>query len=774
MFGLFQKLLKKKKEKSFQVDSKNGWFYLGFGIDLIKGEMGRIYWEKLKNHGIVFGASGSGKSELVARKTYEDILTGFQSFNIDPKGSVSWLEAFLKACYRKGILYDKEKGPIILALPYPEVSFKFNPLQGLTPHQIAYVVASGIPESKEPFWWQISYEITLVVALGLKARGLDQITFSDIYDYISVEKIEELERKVVADTNFDSEYRAEALRTLAKLSTYDPQFFPRVNSSLRTYLTRLITGETGRILNVRVEKNLLEERLEKGELRFFAFLNAEAMKQTAYDVARLLLAWLLTYVGKKSGKLEVIEPQLRVNVDELTEIAFHEINKAVRLVRERNVSMFMLTQSPSGLASSFKERGREIVEDIMNSCDLRVFFRMNSEVDGEYVSRLSPEVDRPRAIIHKNSISITYQKERLVNSFRLQSLKEGYGFAFLDGTVYYFYTPLVKDKLKVKVVWDGLPDADADLVVNMRDLSFNYAQPQTQEVEEDEIVVFIRKLTENWQVGRHYTFSDPEVENFYRETKDFFKIYKEDYLKLLDFVQGLKEVASTVKSDGVFSKISLLDHSIRTALKAYEQVKDRSDLTQEQKEIAILGALSHDFGKAIAVKRNYTKTDHTTATREILTKLGISPEIIEVAIRHHEEPESEEERIVKEADQRAREEERTLVKKEEGVEINANFVLERLKSEANKSLKVVFFDKHLYVEKNFLRDLLLSLGVKEIKDEKIETALGGEFVEARLLNGKKFEGQGVFLRIPLSPEEAQKLGIEKLRSPYAKVRVEIT
>jgi len=752
MLGSLKKLLKRDK-KEFQVDSKNGWFYLGFGKDLISGEMGRIYWEKLKNHGIVFGASGSGKSELVARKTYEDILTGFQSFNIDPKGSVSWLEAFLKACYRKGVLYDKERGPIVLALPYPEVSFKFNPLQGLTPHQIAYVVASGIPESKEPFWWQISYEITLVVALGLKARGLDQITFSDIYDYISVEKIEELERKVLSDTSFDNEYRNEALKVLAKLTTYDPQFFPRVNASLRTYLTRLITGETGRILNVRVKKNLLEERLEAGELRFFAFLNAEAMKQTAYDVARLLLAWLLTYVGKKSGELKVIEPQLRANVDELTEIAFHEINKAVRLVRERNVSMFMLTQSPSGLAGAFKERGKEIVEDVMNSCDLRVFFRMNSEVDGEYVSKLSPEVYRPRAIIHKNSISITYQKERLVEPFKLQSLKEGYGYAFLDGTVYYFYTPLLKDKLKVKIVW---------------------SKEEEVKNEREALVVFMRDLSENWKVEKHYTFSDFEVEEFYEKTKDFFKVYKEDYLKLLEFVQETKDLASTVKSEGILKKVSLLDHSLRTALKAYEQVKDREDLTQEQKEIAILGALAHDLGKAVATKRNYTKMDHVLLTRELLTKLGISPEIIEVAVKHHEEPESEEERIVKEADKMAREEEKILAKKEEaGVEINASFIMERLKNEANKSINVVLFDKYLFVEKNFLRELLVSAGVKELSDRKIEEALGGEFVEGRLLHGKRFEGQFIFLRIPLSPVDLQKLGIEKLRSPYAKLRVEL-
>ncbi len=774
MVGLLQEV-KKKFARPFKVDSKNGWVYVGFGKDLMSGETGKIFWEKPQKQGIVFGAAGSGKSELVARKTYEDIMTGYQSFNIDPKGSVSWLEAFLKACYRRGVLYDRERGPIILALPYPEVSFRFNPLQGLTPHQIAFVVASGIPESKEPFWWQISYEITLVTSLGLRARGIEQITFSDIYDYITVDKIEELERKVISDTNFHSEYKSEAIKTLSKLTTYDPQFFPRVNASLRTYLTRLITGEAGKILDVRLKKNLLEERLEKGELRFFAFLNAEAMKQTAYDVARLLLAWLLIYVGKKSGELKTVQPQLRVNVDELTEVAFHEINKAVRLVRERNVSIFMLTQSPSGLASAFKEKGKEVVEDIMNSCDLRIFFRMNSKEDGEYVSRLSPEVERPRAIVHKNSISITYQRDRLIDHFDLQSLKEGYGYAFLDGTVYYFYTPLHKDRLKVKVVWTDTPETvKADVVVNMKDLSSNYMDVKS---EQEILVVLMHELKENWKVGKHYTFSDPEVERFYEETRNFIQIYREDYLKLLDFVQGLKDIASTVKSKSVLQKVSLLDHSLRTALKAYEEVKDREDLSQEQKEIAVLSALSHDFGKAVATKKNYTKTDHVVQTREVLTKLGISPDIIKTACEHHEkETSSKEAEVVKQADQRAREEEKEIVqaRDERDVSINAEFVMGRIRSEVNKNRSVIFFDNHIYVEKNYLREILQSAGAGDVEDKKIESALGGEFVEGRVLNGRKIEGEFVFLKIPVSPESAPKLGADKLRSPYSKLRIELT
>jgi len=779
MVALLEKVRKKVKFGSpYKVDSKNGWFYLGFGQDLRTKELGRIYWEKLQNQGIVFGASGSGKSELVARKTYEDIMTGYQSFNIDPKGSKSWLGAFLKACYRQGILYDRERGPIILALPYPNVSFRFNPLQGLTPHQIAFVVASGIPESKEPFWWQISYEITLVVALGLKARGIEQITFSDIYNYISVENIEQLQNKVISDTKIDSEYREEALRTLSKLTTYDPQFFPRVNSSLRTYLTRLITGEAGKILNVRLKKNLLEERLDRGELRFFAFLNAEAMKQTAYDVARLLLAWMLTYVGKKSGELKTIEPQLRVNVDEVTEVAFHEINKAVRLVRERNVSMFMLTQSPSGLAGAFPKDGKQVVEDIMNSCDLRVFFRMNSKEDSKYVSSLSPEVEKPRAIIHKNSISITYQRSRLIEEFDTQELKEGYGYAFLDGTVYYFYTPMHKDSLKVEVVWTDEPEkVEGDLVVNMKKLASNYLPFD----ERDVLVVLMQELKENWKVGRHYVFENHDVQGFYELTHKFMQVFKEDYFKVLDFIQGFKDFASAVKGGGFAKKISLLDHSLRVASNAYENVKDREDMTQEEKEIVILSALVHDLGKAVATKKNYTKKDHVLLTRDILVKLGLDKRIIKAACDHHEQETDKLSREVKKADQQAREEERKITGQSTGKEINVQSIINRIKSNVNKSGDVIYVGHGntyaIYVRKEYLMESFSSSGIHGISDEEIEKVLEGKFVEARLRVGREVKGHGIWFRIDIEDrDEAYRLSAEKMKPgcPYRNYFVEET
>jgi len=721
MSGLF-KLFRKKK-----IFSNDKYLYLGYGEDMLSKEEGRIFANMGDGEGrhlVIFGASGSGKTEFLTRKTYEEILLGLQVFCIDPKGSKSWIEAFLGACMEKGILKSKEEGPVILALPYPEVSVKFNPLQGLTPHQIADVISSGVPPSKEAFWRDISYEITLAVALGLKARGKQNITLSDIYDYIKVEKLEELRNKVLADVGSVNEYRDEALNALDKIATYDPQFFPRVNASLRTYLTRLITGVPGRIFNVEVSENVIEERLESGVLRFYAFLNSEAMKQVAYDVARLLFAWLLVYTGRQSSKLRKIQPQLRLNVDEVTEIGFYEVNKAIRLVRERNVSVTLATQSPHGFMASFKEKGREIVSDIINSCDTRIFMKLNSPEDSEYAARFCPEVLKPRAIIHKNHVSITYTKFPVLEPFVFQTFEPGSGIAFCDGTAYIFYSPFLKDKPSLKIIWEENIHTDGSVEVDMRELSKNYTSPHKP------------------------VFSDAEVKYFYEEFKTFVKIYREDFEKCLKFIDGVKLKSSVVKGKSPLRAVSLLDHSFRVARKAYTLVKD-SELSQEEKERVFIAALAHDFGKAVADSEKYTTSDHIRLTKEILKKLGISDKIIELAFKHHEKSEDSLLVYVKKADHLARKEEEEKVISKQNGEIR--FKLSQFREFVGREINLredylaVSDTKKVYLEKDYVRKVIKNIIGKELGDDEIKKLTGGDFREVVITVRNQIVKQGVYL-----------------------------
>ena len=794
MLSLFSPKVKKYPLKEDKV-------YVGAGINLLnQDEIGRIYWDRPHYQAIVFGGSGSGKSELIARWTYEAILDDKQVFLIDPKGSKSWLEAFFLACHRKGILYDKEKGPVVLTLPYPEISAKINVLHRMNPHQIAYTLSSGIPEGKEPFFKQIAYEIVLVSALGLKAKGVDEIILSDIYRYLKVENLQQLHEAILSDIKFVSEERAEyarqALMTLEKIATFDPQYFPRVNSSLRTYLTRLITGNAGKILNVRAG-NILWDRLEKGNLKFFAFLNAEAMQQIAYDVGRLLFANLLTYVGHQSQKLEKIEPQLRTIVDEATEVGFSELNKAIRLVRERNVSVSIFTQSPSGFASAFGKDGKGMVIDIVNSCDLRIGFRLASSEDRKFMAEMSPEVSKGQLMLHQNSMNLYYKEAKLLKPFDFESLDPGFGYAFLDKTVYYFYTPRVKkyDKTKVEVVFTDEPEkVKADVVVNLKEISKSYpdakpeeidinefniivSKPKTQQTqqqkqEEDVLVVLMKKIQENYKVDIPLEIEDIELKRFYEEIKDFFKFFEADLKKILKFFDVIKtSVPSVIGNDkNMLARIDLLNHSLNVAYKAYEEVKDIQGLTQEEKEKIVLASLAHDIGKAVAYgnKKAYEGKDHERLTKQVLKQLKVHEDIVKLASSHHDKPEELGHlgkllEYVKMSDHSAREEEtekaNITVASEIREKLNLNKLLKNLIEQAfiNKDVFTNLSGNNLYVSKDYIYRLI----EKTVKQNNVDFAINDEFVESLFVGSKfvKSKGydkkggllfNGIFLQIPLN------------------------
>jgi len=776
------KFLKRKSTKKYPL--KSGKIYVGAGFDLMNEEIGRIYWDKPHYQAIVFGGSGSGKSELISRWTYEAILDDKQFFGIDPKGSKSWLESFFKACHRKGILYDKEKGPIVLTLPYPDISVKINPIYGMTPHQIASTIASGIPEGKEPFFKQIAYEIVLTASLGLYARGIKEIILSDLYKYLKVETLQELRTKVLEDTISKPELRKQAedaLMTLDNIAQYDPQYFPRVNSSLRTYLTRLITGNAGEILNVRVG-NILWDRLEKGNLKFFAFLNAEAEMQIAYDVGRLLFANLLAYVGMQSKQLKKIEPQLRVIVDEATEVGFSELNKAIRLVRERNVSVAIFTQSPSGFAAAFGNEGQRMVTDIVNSCDLRIAFRMASSEDREYMVKMSPDVSKGQLMLHQHSMNLYYREDKLLKPFDFEQLDPGYGYAFLDKTVYYFYSPLITkyDPLKCEVVFTDNPEeVKADVVVNLKKVSENYPKVDIAAIKKDTpykeyntpldtLIIFMSQIKQNYNRLIEGEFKDPEIIAFYKQIKDFIQIHREDLNKILGLFDLIKSSAkSVVKGNNPLKNISLLDHSLRVAINSYETIKDIQELSQEEKELIILASLSHDIGKAVANKKAYDTKDHIRDTQRILESIKVDKRIIALAVHHHDRPEVLGElgkllKYVKNADHKARETETNIVKETIDKELLSKVDIRKLnnalKNQTNNDLTIISNEEGtiIYVEKQIIHRLVKQFikGEKiNLTDDQIERLFpSSQWIKVKFTqkNTGALVKDGVYLKIPLT------------------------
>lgn len=681
---LYSEILGKLREPSYIHPD---YFYVGYGMDITDGRYsnlneGWIYvnmGKKEGNHIILYGKSGSGKSEFLSRKTYEEIMLGKQSFCIDPKGSKSWIESFLKANYRKGYLNNKDELPLILSLPYPSASFKFNPLYGMEPTEIADIISSGVPDSKEPFWKNISFEISLAIAFALKAKGYEEITFRDIYENINITNLQALESKLKSEADPTSDYYESALSTIEQLSKYDSQYFSKVNSSLRTYLTRIITGPVGEIISSGSRNNLLEERLEAGKLRFYAFLGAESLGTVAYDVGRILISWLLKYVGKQSKNLKIIEPQLRANFDEVTELGFAEINKAIRLVRERNVSITMATQSPKGFASSFAKDGDKIVDDIMNSSSAIIYLKMNDQ-DLDKVASFAGTTMKFKIVVSSSSFNLVAQSGEIIEPNDIRQLEKGMGYCFMNGKTYFFYSPLIKDKIKLEIDWGQeekiKQPQDKKIKVNLKKIAEMYERNQNESqevpiemlikdiiiVEGDKVLVNVKAIQRVIKSNdNNIKFLNREIEEIYQTEKDS-KYIKELFilLKLLDILGRY-----TKSGSGKSENIDLLTHVINVYNLA-SNIANREGLEKEEKDLLIVSILGHDVGKIILYNQKGTPVgesrEHELVGINIMKDAGFNQDIIDVL----EGKNSKIKKLLDEADYEARKkEEEELEKKKE-------------------------------------------------------------------------------------------------------------
>ncbi|WP_022846812.1 HD domain-containing protein [Desulfurobacterium sp. TC5-1] len=730
---------RKRKNRFYDANEE---YYLGVAKD-VENNYGFLYYDKPTYHMVGFGASGSGKTEFIKVLTYQSIEAGYQVLAIDPKGSASWLEAFLLACDRKGILYDKKKGPIFFAPTYTNVSFRFNPLYNLEPAQIAEVVVSGIKEGKEPFFKEIAYEITYAIALGLFARGEKEITFSHIYEYINQTSIENLhrliERDLVSSSKINFRYVDDAMRVLDKLKAYDPQYFPRVNGSLRTYLTKVVTGDVGRLINVR--GNLLWDRIQKGSLLMFAFLNKQVLGEMAVALSRILLSNIQQIVGYYANRRRKIEPQLRIVIDEMKQVAYRGFETAFGLFREFNVSLTGFTQSYSDLVA---EIGKERTEAIMESSGAKIIMYLGSVESQKYFSQLSGKVKKPRVMVREGSIFVTYLEDYLVPPEFFEKLKPGHYIAFIQGKWYRGYMPLLKDEKHVEIVaieseeeLDRVREAlsqkyDDFVIANLFKLAENYVTKDNVKI----LVVNMEKLKENYSSKEVIEEEIKSKERKGKEKpaekkekviplnlKDFLEKYEgritEDlvplFRKIVEIFSTMQQSPSVVLGDNPLKEISLVEHLLATAEKAYEY--GQKELTVEDLSLLFMAALTHDIGKELLEKKNYDTEKHPEEgagyIKELAESFGIKKDKVNVITSlialHHEDAGDPYDpylkkllKILKKADQDTRkEEEKRIIVEASGVKLDKAKLKRDLEKAATtkygKSRSLFCYGGYIYV-----------------------------------------------------------------------------
>ena len=423
-------------------DYKAGDVFLGYGISLM--EQGAKKWEPVfvfvpKNlavaHGLVFGMTRHGKSRLLERLAYNDILEGLTTIVIDPKGDSGLLESVLAGCIKS----DRLNEFMFFSPIYPDKSLRVNFLYGLEPDEIVDVVIAGLPQSRDEFFIKIAEEVTRAIVYSHRALGREEIRFVDIFANIPQEELKRIEKEIIEKIPEYAREREDAELLMREVASSPRDYYSKVVSTLRTSISALCVGPIGEIVG-KAKGNPIMERLMNGE-RFVlhAYLGSLLSKGRAYILSRLLLSTLVIYAGRYNSMDKKFNPMVRVHADEASNVFFHGIEDLINKVGGTNFSTFFYTQSFNDIVARV---GPDVAGMMFDNTHTKVVFKVDDSVTLKKIETILPKIDKPRYFVRGETFDVMGgSKEPVINPAEFSELPVGVAFAYTEGKWYRLYNP---------------------------------------------------------------------------------------------------------------------------------------------------------------------------------------------------------------------------------------------------------------------------------------------------------------------------------------------
>ena len=448
---LFRKLPKiyrsdREVAESVGYDYSPGDVFLGYGISLSR--KGPERWNPVfvfvpkslaVAHGLIHGMTRHGKSRLLERLSYNDILSGLSVVTIDPKGDSGLLETNLAACIKANRLKDF----LFFSPIYPERSMRINPLYGLEPDEIVDVIIAGLPQSRDEFFIKIAEETTRAIVYSHRALGREEISFVDIFSNIPQEELKKIEKEVTEKIPEWAKEREDAELLMKEIANSPRDYYSKVISTLRTSISAICVGPIGELVG-KAKGNLIYEKVMNGEpFVLHAYLGSLLSKGRAYVLSRLLLSTLVIYAGKYNSANKKFNPMLRVHCDEASNVFFHGIEDLINKVGGTNFSCWFYTQSFNDIVARV---GREVAGMMFDNTHTKVVFKVDDANTLKRLEGIIPKVEKPRYFIRDDIDVMGGGKEPLIEAAEFGKLPVGVCYAYTEGRWYRLYNPvLVED-----------------------------------------------------------------------------------------------------------------------------------------------------------------------------------------------------------------------------------------------------------------------------------------------------------------------------------------
>lgn len=371
-----------------------------------------------KGHFWCFGTTRVGKTRIAEHIIEQDIRKGYSVVAIDPKGDIDLFSKITQIAKDTGRLED-----LMLITPiFPQYSAILDPLSSYyMPEELVAHITAGVAIGKEPYFFGVAYEVSLVVVQALimlaeVAGRKPSFNLNDIKNHISHQDLERLKEKI----DYINIPEAKQLSLdMQKILSTPADYYSKVASSLRVALTELTSGNVGKIIG-KADENRFIQRLEEGKgIIMVVQLGSLLTKRAAYTAGKVIISMIQAFVGRVYSSGRNVTPSLVLHIDEAQSVLYQGIEDLFAKAGGAGVFIHGYCQSISQLHA---EVGEDRANTILDNCNTKLFMRVPDPNTASYVSehlgeerRFSPIISLGGALSIRETEEVRIKNSEILN-----------------------------------------------------------------------------------------------------------------------------------------------------------------------------------------------------------------------------------------------------------------------------------------------------------------------------------------------------------------------
>ena len=374
-----------------------------------------------KGHFWCFGTTRVGKTRIMENMVEQDIRKGYSVVVIDPKGDIDLFSKIVQVAFEEG--RDRE---LILVTPiYPHLSAVIDPLAYYyMPEELVGHIVSGVEVGKERFFFNVAYEISLVIVQALimlaawegRAKSFN---LNDVKNKMSREELEKLKGQIDC---IDTGEAKQLSSDIQKILNSPQDYYGKVSSSLRVALMELTSGNIGKVVG-KADENRFIDRLEKGKpVIMVVHLGSLITRKAAFTLGKVVISMVQSFVGRVFSSGRRVTPPLCLYIDECQNVLYYGIEDLFAKAGGADVWVHGFAQSVSQLYAMI---GKDYGNAILDNTNTKLFMRVPDTDTASYGAKHFGEFRRYSPILNVDGgVSVREEEDTILKPSDILELAE--------------------------------------------------------------------------------------------------------------------------------------------------------------------------------------------------------------------------------------------------------------------------------------------------------------------------------------------------------------